>query len=73
MEYTDEGLLTSMQYPAGGTSFFTYDEWGLLIRDEDPSGGYQTFSRSDDDTGYTVTKTTALDRTTTFRMEDFPG
>ena len=47
-------------------------KWGLLIRDEDPSGGYQTFSRSDDDTGYTVTKTTALDRTTTFRMEDLP-
>jgi len=68
-DYTGDGLLTYITDPNNNTSQYTYDTQGRLIRADDPAGGYQTFTRKDFESGYEVARTTALDRTTTYRVE----
>jgi YD repeat-containing protein len=67
--YTSDGLLTETTDPRGNTSRYAYDDMGRLIRAEDRAGGSQTFSRIELPNGYEVTRTTALGRTTTYRVE----
>jgi YD repeat-containing protein len=67
--YTPDGLLLSLTDAKGNTSLFSYDPLGRLIRDQDPAGGFLELARSDDQTGYTVTVTTALGRVATHRVE----
>ncbi len=43
--YTPDGLLTSMTDPRGGVSRCTWDK-GLLVRDEDPAGGFQAITET---------------------------
>jgi YD repeat-containing protein len=69
MAYDAGGLLTMYTNPRGNSSQFTYDDLGRLIRVEDPEGGVKTLARTEDDTGYTITKTTTLGRLTTYRMD----
>ncbi len=69
LSYGNKGLLASYTDPKGNSNQYTYDSLGRLILDEDAAGGSDTLSRTDDDTGYTVTMTTAMGRTSTYRME----
>ncbi len=57
-EHQPNGLLTKLVDARSFIHNFQYDALGLLKRDENPAGGYQTLSRSGD----TVTRTTALGR-----------
>lgn len=72
LSYTAEGLLVTQTDPKGSLSRYGYDALGRLIRDEDPAGGVQTLARVDTSTGHTVTRTTALGRTTTYQVEHLP-
>ncbi|WP_437319781.1 DNRLRE domain-containing protein [Sorangium sp. So ce385] len=65
--YPGTGLLMSMLEPLG-LHEFEYDE-GRLIRDDDPADGFQTLSRTDTSSGYSVTLTTAEGRTRTHAIE----
>ena len=72
LSYTAEGLLVTQTDPKGGLHRYGYDALGRLIRDEDPAGGVQTLARVDTPTGHTVTRTTALGRTSTYQVEHLP-
>jgi RHS repeat-associated protein len=68
--YTAEGVLTGMTDAGDNASGFTYDALGRLIHDDAPGGSSQALSRSDLANGYEVTQTTALSRSTTYRIEN---
>lgn len=70
--YTNNGLLNTFTDPNGNSSQYTYNAMGLLTLARDRAGGSKTYSRSDTATGYTVTKSTAMGRTTTYEMEYLP-
>ena len=65
---TSGGLLTSLTDARGNTYHFTYDSLGRLIRDDDPAGGIKTLVRADAGETYTITLSTALNRTTTYQI-----
>jgi len=65
---TSDGLLTSMTDPRGNVYQFTYDSLGRLIRDDDPAGGFKTLARTAAGQSYTVSLSTALNRTTAYQV-----
>ena len=67
---TDNGLINASIDPNGNTSTYTYNDQGFLTQAQDAAGGYQTLERSNLENGYEVTHTTALGRTTTYRVEN---
>ncbi|HVQ00198.1 MAG TPA: RHS repeat-associated core domain-containing protein [Candidatus Thermoplasmatota archaeon] len=67
--YTVDGLLTSTTDPRNNTSNYQYDDLGYLVRTEDPAGGSQTLTRTIFTNGFEVARTTALGRTTKYRVE----
>jgi RHS repeat-associated protein len=69
MGYTDGGLLTSFTMPRGRTSQFAYDDFGRLTRDTNAAGGFYDFTRSEQQRDYTVIKTSAEGRTTSYGVE----
>jgi RHS repeat-associated protein len=69
LSYSPGGSLTALVSPNGFTYQFGYDELGRLIRDQDPAGGVQVLSRSDAPNGSTVTKSSALGVTTSYKVE----
>jgi RHS repeat-associated protein len=70
--YTADGLLTRLTNERGYTATKTYDAFGRLLRDEDPAGGSWTFARNETFGGFTVTKTRAPGRVTTY-LTDLPA
>jgi hypothetical protein len=50
-----------MTFDAGGL--------GLLVKDEDPAGGFTSLSRDHDGDSFVITKSSALGRTTTFETQ----
>ncbi len=72
MQYTADGLLTRFTDPRNHTATMTYDTLGRLISDTDPAGGSQTLARAKlpSGNGYTVTRTTGENRTTSYRIEN---
>ncbi|MHB8574067.1 MAG: NHL domain-containing protein [Dehalococcoidia bacterium] len=62
------GLLTAYTDARNNTSTFTYDGVGRLTRATNPVGGFTMLSRIDSPTGYTVTKTNALNDSTTYAV-----
>jgi RHS repeat-associated protein len=66
------GLLDSLADPRGKLHRFAYDSLGRLQRDDDPSGGSKTLARVETDTSTTVSVTTGLNRTTTYRVIQVP-
>ena len=66
--YTSDGLLTSVTDPRGNASTMTYDTVGRLIKDENPLGGFWQLNRSVNADGFTVDKTSALNRLTTYEV-----
>lgn len=73
MSYGAGGLSSGYTNPRGYGTQFTYDDLGRLSKVEYPDGAFMTLNHTRDDTGHTVTKTTALGRVTTYRMESLPG
>jgi RHS repeat-associated protein len=67
------GLLQSYTDPRGKTSHFTFDADGRLLQDADPVGGVQNLARTTDGNEFTVTRTTALGRTTTYTTQNLAG
>jgi RHS repeat-associated protein len=70
--YSPGGLLTSMTDPRNGSHHYYYDALGRLTRDENAADGSMNLARVDNGNVYTVTVTTAMSRTTTYRVEDLP-
>ena len=66
---TADGLLTTLTDPRGGVHSFSYDGLGRLTFDQAPAGGSTTLGRVDGAQTYTVTRTTALGRTTTYQID----
>jgi RHS repeat-associated protein len=66
--YTADGLLTSVTDPRQNTSTMIYDAEGRLTKDTNPAGGFWQFNRTDYADGYTVDKTSALGRLTTYDL-----
>jgi len=63
------GLLTSFTNARGFTSTVHYDAVGRLHDDGDSIGGSQTVSRSDNNSDWTVERTTALGHVTTYEID----
>ena len=72
LTYTADGLLTAFTDPKGNASQFTYDALGRLQRDANAANGSQNLARTELADGYTVTRRTALNRTTAYTVEDLP-
>ena len=74
MTYAAGGLLTGFTDPQGQAATMTYDALGRLTKDTDPAGGSHTLARTDltNGDGYTVTRTTGLNRATTYGLENLP-
>ncbi len=70
LTYTADGLLMAFTDPKGNASQFTYDALGRLQRDANAASGSQNLLRTELTDGYTATRTTALNRTTTYTVED---
>jgi RHS repeat-associated protein len=68
MTYSADGLLSTFENARGLTSTMSYDDLGRLELDEDPAGGSHSLVRTEDadSTEWTVTRRTALGRTTTY-------
>lgn len=72
LTYHADGLLATLTNPRNNTYAYTYNSAGLLLRDDDPAGGFQTLSRTQETDAYEVTRTTALGRAATYRVEELP-
>ena len=59
-----------MQYPGGEITTYGYDAQGRLELVDPPGSVYQTLHRTELSNGYEVAQTTAMSRTTTYRMEN---
>ncbi|MGH8584547.1 MAG: RHS repeat-associated core domain-containing protein [Gammaproteobacteria bacterium] len=70
MTYTSDGLLTQFTDPNRNSSSLAYDTLGRLIRDTDAAGGSTALARTDAAQSYTVRRSTALNRTTTYQIEN---
>jgi len=72
LSYTSDGLLTAFTDPKGNASQFTYDALGRLQRDANAGSGSQTLARTElaSGNGFTVNRSTALNRTTAYTVED---
>ncbi|MER2556000.1 MAG: PKD domain-containing protein [Candidatus Competibacter denitrificans] len=70
MQYTADGLLTRFTDPRNNASQFTYDTLGRLQKDTNAAGGSQSLARTELGDSYTITRTTALNRSTGYSVED---
>jgi RHS repeat-associated protein len=66
MVYSTGGLLTSFTDARNETSTMTYDAAGRLEHDEDAAGGVHDLVRTGNSQSFSVARTTALGRTTTY-------
>jgi RHS repeat-associated protein len=70
--YTASGLLTTMVDARGGAHLFDWDGLGHLTRDENPAGGFKSFSRTEAGAVRTVTRTTAGGTVASYKTEQLP-
>jgi RHS repeat-associated protein/uncharacterized repeat protein (TIGR01451 family) len=69
--YTAQGLMTNKTDPRGNSTIFSYNAQGQLTRDDDAATGFQTFTRTDvNQLTYHVMRNTALNRQSTFQVEE---
>ncbi len=61
--------MTSMTDAKGKLYRYFHDSAGLLVRDEDPAGGFKTLSRTNLPNGHEVTLTTAEGQSSRYRVE----
>jgi RHS repeat-associated protein len=67
--YTTDGLLTSLTNPRGHVSQYGFDTLGRLTSATDPTNATKTLARVGTHQDYTVTLTSPLGRTSTYRVE----
>jgi YD repeat-containing protein len=67
--YANEGLLASQTDARGAVATYTYDATGRLVRDDNRAGGFTTVARVDTPTSQTITLTSALNRVTSYLVE----
>lgn len=67
--YNAAGQILTERDPRNNQNQFTYDANGRLTRDDDPAAGFQTLTRTGQDSDFTVTRNTALNRQTGFRVQ----
>jgi YD repeat-containing protein len=67
MTYSN-GLMSTFTDARGGVHRFTFDDAGLLIKDENPAVGSKSLIRTMTETGFNVDVTTALGRTTSHKV-----
>jgi RHS repeat-associated protein/uncharacterized repeat protein (TIGR01451 family) len=67
--YNAGGQMLTKTDPRNNLNTFTYDANGRLMRDDDPATGFQTLTRTGTDFDFTVTRNTALNRQTGFRVQ----
>jgi RHS repeat-associated protein len=70
--YTGGGLLLSLTDPRGNVGAHLYDSIGHIIKDQHADGGSQTLARIDGSSGSTITSTTAMNRTTSYQLQNQP-
>ncbi len=70
LTYSADGLLATLTDPRNGLHQYTYDTQGRLIKDQDPANGFKALARTDQSTGWTVALSTALNRTTSYQVEN---
>lgn len=70
--YTSSGLLTSFTDPRNNTSQMIYDAQGRLTKDTEATNGFVALARTDATGSYSITQTTALNRTQTKQVENLP-
>ncbi|NJD07609.1 MAG: RHS repeat protein [Methylococcaceae bacterium] len=63
-----KGLWSFHSNPRRKTSKFRFDPLGRLTRDTDAAGGFHALQRNDGDTRFTVTRTTAMGRSTQYEI-----
>lgn len=68
--YSAGGSMLTETDPRNNENTFTYDEQGRLIRDDDAATGFQTLTRTDAGVNFTVTHDTALNRQTTYQINN---
>ena len=73
VSYAGGGLLTSFTNARGKTSQYTYDPLGQFRTATSPDQGGQTLALADIANGYEVTRSTALGRSTKYRVENLSG
>ena len=66
------GLLATMTDAKMQVHAYEWDALGRLAKDEDPAGGFQTLTRTETPGGHTVTRTTAMGRTTGYQVSALP-
>ena len=69
--YKAGGLMDTLVDPRQNLHTFEYDEMGRLKKDADPAGGFTALARAGSARDYTVAKTTAESRTTSYHVESF--
>ncbi|MGH8474248.1 MAG: RHS repeat-associated core domain-containing protein [Methylococcales bacterium] len=67
--YTADGLMTNQTDPRGNAYSYVYDALGRLTRDNDPASGFKTLARTEQGNSYTVSLSTALNRTDTYQVQ----
>lgn len=72
MQSTAAGLLTRFTDPRNNASQFTYDALGRLQDAANAGGGRQTLARTALEDGHTVARATAVNRTSSYSVEDLP-
>jgi RHS repeat-associated protein len=68
--YNAGGQMVSERDPQNQQNIFTYDAMGRLIRDDDPAAGFQTLTRTDQNVNFTVARNTALNRQSSFQIQN---
>ncbi len=66
--YLAGSLLSSFTDKNNNTSHFSYDEFGFLVKDQNPVGGYTELSSSDQDNGWMVTASNTMNHVRSFAI-----
>ncbi len=69
LAHTPTGLLTELRDQRDDVYRFAYDTLGRLVADSAPNGGSKLLARTPRDTGYTVTVTTEMNRSSTYALD----
>ncbi len=70
LTHSTTGLLTELRDPRDKVHRFAYDAVGRLVADSAPDGAVKTLARTVRDSGYTVTVSTEMGRSTAYAIDN---